>query len=236
MLRPNDQIGPYTLVRQLGHGAYGIVWLAERRGRIATTKVAVKLILDQDPDLHALTQEAQLWEQASGHPNALPIIEAEVYENQVVIVSEYATGGSLSEWLKKNGGAAPSIKSAVRMMGKILKGLEHLHSMRIVHRDLKPQNILLQGETPRLADFGLARVLKTTAKSAGPSGTPSYMAPETLNGQRSEKSDIWAAGVILFQLLSGQMPFPQTDVMALMWALAYRDPEPLPSSVPAPLR
>src|SRR5437762_14117559 len=128
MLKANDQIGPYTLVRQLGHGAFGIVWLAERRGRLATTQVALKLILEEEPDLHALTQEAQVWAQVSGHPNVLPIIEAEVYDNQVVIVSEYAPDGSLHDWLKRNGGAAPSFDAAITMTLDILKGLEHLHS------------------------------------------------------------------------------------------------------------
>src|SRR4029079_1070965 len=107
-----------------------------------------------------------------------------------------------------HGGAAPSIDKAVRMTSGILAGLEHLHTKRIVHRDLKPANILLQGETPRLADFGIARVLKSTAHTGSIAGTPCYMAPEAFDGDRSEQSDMWSTGVILYRLLSGRLPFP----------------------------
>jgi serine/threonine protein kinase len=234
MPRPDDKIGPYTLVKQLGRGAFGVVWLAERRGAFATTKVALKLAIDEDPDLDAITQESQLWAKLAGHTNVLPIIEADKYDDQVVIVSEYAPGGSLESWLKNHNGRAPSLESALSMVNGILAGLEHLHGQHIIHRDLKPANILLQGETPRLADFGLARVLKSSGQSAGVAGTPAYMAPETFDGKRSEQSDIWSVGVILYQLLTGNLPYPQTEIISLIGALVRHKPVPLPESVPAP--
>src|SRR5436189_2526820 len=136
MPSPNDRIGPYTLIQQLGRGAFGVVWLAERRGEFATTKVALKLTLDEDPDLKSIAQESQLWAQLGGHPNVLPIIEADRYDGQVVIVSEYAPDGSLEGWLKRQGGTAPTIESAIAMAIGILSGLEHLHAKGIIHRDL----------------------------------------------------------------------------------------------------
>src|ERR1043166_7516308 len=72
MYRANDQIGPYTLVRRLGQGSSGIVWLAERRGKLMTTQVAIKLPLEEDASLESISKEAQLWLAASGHPNVLP--------------------------------------------------------------------------------------------------------------------------------------------------------------------
>jgi serine/threonine protein kinase len=236
MPRQNEQIGPYTLISQLGRGAFGTVWLAERRGALATTKVALKLIMDDDPDLNAISQESQVWAQVAGHPNILSIIEADMYDGQVVIVSEYAPDGSLEGWLKRNGGKAPSIDSAVAMMSGILSGLEHLHSKQIIHRDLKPANILLQGETPRLADFGLARVLRSSANSGGIAGTPVYMSPEAFDGKRSEQSDIWSAGVIFYQMLAGRTPYPQSDLTALIGAIVQREPDSLPASIPAALQ
>ncbi len=232
MPKAGEQIGPYTLVSQLGRGAFGVVWLAERRGAFATTKVAIKLALEDEPDLEAIRQESELWANLGGHPNVLPIIEAERYDEHVVIVSEYAPDGSLDSWLKKHGGRASSIESAISMTTGILNGLEHLHNKKIIHRDLKPANILLQGEMPRLADFGLARVLRSSARSTGIAGTPSYMAPEVFSGERYVESDLWSVGVILYQMLSGRLPFPQTDIMALVGALASREPEPLPAYVP----
>ena len=114
----------------------------------------------------------------------------------------------------------------------ILNGLEHLHSKKIIHRDLKPANILLQGDAPRLADFGLARVLKSSLKSGGVAGTPAYMAPEVFDGERSVGSDLWSVGVILYQMLSGHLPFPQSDLMALLGAIIKNDYKNLPDYIP----
>ncbi|HET8670435.1 MAG TPA: protein kinase, partial [Candidatus Saccharimonadales bacterium] len=76
MFRTGDQIGPYKLVKKIGHGAFGVVWLAERHTAITTTTVALKMPLDEDLDLESVKQEADVWAKASGHPNVLPIIEA----------------------------------------------------------------------------------------------------------------------------------------------------------------
>jgi serine/threonine protein kinase len=236
MAKSNDKIGPYTLVNKLGRGAFGIVWLAEKRTLLTTTKVALKLTNDEDVDIEAIKNEAAVWVEASGHPNVLPIIEADVYDEQVAIVSEYAPDGSLANWMARNGGKAPSVEAAVKMTDGILAGLEHLHERKIIHRDLKPDNILLQKETPRLADFGIARILKTTKSHTQPTGTPWYMAPEAFSGKRSEQTDIWAVGVILYQLLVGSLPFPQQDPPSLMYAILTQEPGPVPPHVPSPLK
>lgn len=232
MLRAGDSVGPYRLINKLGRGAFGIVWLAERTTSIATTKVALKVPLDDDVDLEVVRQEAALWVQACGHPNILPIIEANIFDNRVVIVSECATGGSLTDWLKRHGGRAPSVESAVDMIYGILSGLEHLHSRYIIHRDLKPDNILLQGDTPRLADFGIARILKASNHSSITAGTPAYMSPEAFYGKRNVQTDLWSVGVIFYLVLSGHLPFPQLDFGPLMVAILAHTPNPLPSSVP----
>jgi serine/threonine protein kinase len=232
MYRTGDRVGPYILTRKLGRGGFGVVWLAERRTPIVKMQVALKLPLHEDIDFEVVKQEARLWVEASGHPNVLPIIEADVYDDQIVIVSEYAPGGSLDEWLKQHGGKAPSVDAAVDIVSGILAGLEHLHARLIIHRDLKPANILLQGGTPRLADFGLAGVLKSSTSGSLTRGTPAYMAPEAFDGKCTEQTDVWSAGVILYQLLSGRLPFPQKEIGSLMGAITRYDPEPLPRSIP----
>src|ERR1051325_4279445 len=110
MLRVGDEIGPYKLISKLGRGAFGVVWLAERRTAITTTKVALKIPLDDDVELETIKQEANLWVQASGHPNVLPIIEANIYDDRIVIASEFASDGSLEAWLKRHGGKAPAVE------------------------------------------------------------------------------------------------------------------------------
>lgn len=235
MNRAGDAVGPYTLVSKLGRGSFGVVWLAERRTALAVTRVALKMPVDDEINLDAVRQEAAVWAQASGHPNVLPIIEANIYDDQIVIVSEYAPDGSVIDWLTRLGGIAP-VGPAAEMLKGILGGLEHLHSRMIIHRDLKPANILLQGSTPRLADFGIARVLKATSQSGIIAGTPNYMAPEAFDGKRNEQTDLWSAGVIFYQLLTGRLPFPQTDITSLMGAIINRNPEPLPATVPGPIQ
>ncbi|HXG94367.1 MAG TPA: protein kinase [Blastocatellia bacterium] len=236
MFRAGDQIGPYTLVRKLGSGAFGAVWLADRQTPIATMRVALKVPHGEDIEIEAIKQEAAMWVQASGHPNVVPIIEANIYDGQVVIASEYIDSGSLEQWLAQNGGKAPTIEVAVEIATGILYGLEHLHSRHIIHRDLKPANLLLQGQIARLADFGISRMLKTTSKTALAAGTPSYMAPEAFDGKRNEQTDLWSVGVILYQMLAGRLPFPQTDMTSLIGAIVSKNPDPLPISVPAPLQ
>jgi serine/threonine protein kinase len=236
MFRDGQQIGLYSLIRKLGRGGFGEVWLAERKSKFVTTKVAVKLPLDEQVDHEAIKQEATLWEQASGHPNILPIIDADEYEGQIVIVSEYAPDGSLDEYLKTHG--KMSVEKAVETTIKILDGLEFLHSRNIIHRDLKPANILLQGDTPRLADFGISRALRTTAssQSSNVSGTFAYMPPEGFDGKRSVQTDIWSVGVNLYQFLTGSLPYPQKEPSALIAAIMMREFEPLPSDIPQSLK
>jgi serine/threonine-protein kinase len=232
MPKAGETIGPYTLISKLGRGAFGVVWLAEKRSVVATTRVALKLPNDEDVDLEAIKQEAAIWVHASGHPNVLPIIDADVYDEQIVIVSEIAPDGSLSKWMDTHGGKAPSVEAAAEMTLGILAGLEHLHERGVIHRDLKPDNILLQRETPRLADFGIARILKATAKTTVATGTPVYMSPEAFDGKRNERTDLWAVGVIFYELLTGSLPFKQTDISALMAAIIIRSPDPLPEDIP----
>lgn len=236
MAEAERKLGPYTLVNKIGRGAFGVVWLAERRSSIATTRFALKLPRDEDIDLEAFKQEATIWLQASGHPNVVPMIEAEIYDEQLVIVSEYVPDGSLGGWLGQHSGRAPSIETASELIDGVLAGLAHLHSRRIIHRDLKPDNILLQHETPRLADFGIARLLKTGSYSSNVSGTFAYMAPEAFDGKRNEQTDVWSAGVIFYQMLAGRLPYDQPDTASLVAAIMLNDPPPLPESVPEVLR
>jgi serine/threonine protein kinase len=127
-----------------------------------------------------------------------------------------------------------SVEKAVETTIKILDGLEFLHSRNIIHRDLKPANILLQGDTPRLADFGISRALRTTAssQSSNVSGTFAYMPPEGFDGKRSVQTDVWSVGVNLYQFLTGTLPFPNKEPSALIAAIMMREFEPLPVDIP----
>ena len=234
MFYEGRQIGNYTLLRKLGKGGFGEVWLAEKRSQFVTKKVAVKLPLDEQVNFDAIRQEAELWEQASGHPNVLPIIDADIIDDQVVIVSEFADGGSLADRLKRDG-KLPLSKSVEMTIG-ILNGLEFLHNRKIIHRDIKPQNILLQGDTPRLADFGISRAMNTTVVSSAIIGTDAYMSPESFDGKRTIQTDIWSVGVVLYALLADRLPFSQEHPSERMFAILTKEFEPLPPEVPQNLQ
>ncbi|HEY0426549.1 MAG TPA: WG repeat-containing protein [Pyrinomonadaceae bacterium] len=234
MFNSGQKVGLYTLIEKLGRGGFGEVWLAEKRSEFVTKKVAVKLPHPGQVNFDAIRQEATLWEQASGHPNVLPIIDADVFDGQVVIVSEYADGGSLADRLQREGKL--SLKDAVEMTIGILHGLEFLHSRRIIHRDIKPQNILLQGKTPRLADFGISRAMQATMVSSAIIGTDAYMSPEAFDGKRNAQTDIWSVGVVLYQLLKGSLPFPQDHPSERMFAVLTKEFEPLPDEILSDLR
>ena len=224
MPKPNDRIGPYQLIRKLGKGSFGEVWLAQPDKK-ESSPVAVKLSNDPDLDVNALLQEVTVWARAGRHPNVVEFLGVQVYDQQAVIVSEFVPDGSLEQWLRQHGGRAPSIESAIRMIDGILAGLEYLHSISVIHRDLKPANILMHGDTPRLADFGHSRVLDSSIHSSKYVGTPAYSAPEAFDAVRNEQTDLWSIGVIFYEMLVGRRPFPQRDSNSLIKAILMDEPQ-----------
>jgi len=234
MFHTGQQIGVYTLIKKLGEGGFGEVWLAENRHHSLDEKVAIKLPKNDRLDLDTLMKEIFNWNLAGKHKNILPIIECETFNNQVAIVSEFAFDGSLQDLINRK--KILPFEEAVEITIEILDGLTHLHNRKIIHRDLKPDNILFQGKVPRLADFGISRAMTVTSRTEKVIGTLWYMAPETLDQKRNVQTDIWSVGVILYQMLTGSLPFPQRGEVELMGAIVMKEPAPLPSSVPSGLQ
>lgn len=233
MFLKGQQIGRYTLIKKIGVGGFGEVWLAEYESDYGISQVAIKLPRSGQVDWKEITQEIGLWVIAGKHPNILPFIEAKIYNGQIAIVSEYAPDGSLENLLKQKG--ALPIEQAVEITIGILEGLAHLHSNGIIHRDLKPANILLHDNTPRLADFGISRIASEDSYSQTIAGTSRYMAPEAFDGKRNVQTDIWSVGVILYQLLADKLPFPQKDTTELLGAILLSKPKYLPELIPSQL-
>jgi len=236
MFHATDNIGPYTLTRMLGRGAFGEVWLADRATSLFTTKVALKLPIGNSEDLDSVRREAQLWLSANGHPNIVPVLDAEVYNGQIAIASEYVAGGTLEDWISAHGEVLPPVSSAIAVADGILAGLDYLHRIGLTHRDLKPPNVLMQEGIARLTDFGLAGIIHASSHSANITGTPRYMAPEAFSGQYAPASDLWAVGVILYELLSGNHPFPANGLIEQILAVQNNSPVDLPVEVPSQLR
>lgn len=245
MLKAGDKIDLYTLIKPIGRGGFGSVWVAERQTAVGSIPFALKVIPRSHEGLEFIREGLQAWAHVIGHPNILPIVDVRLSEDQFVIATEYVPTGSLADWLREHGDKAPSVEAAVEITMGILAGLSHLHAHGVIHRDIKPSNILLRGLTPMIADFGISVSLKSgedTSNEAGRLdsdtisraivGTPRYMAPEAWMGKSSVQTDIFSVGVILYQMLSGRLPFPAAgNELASLMASGREQPEPLPVEI-----
>ena len=247
MLKEGFEVKEYTLKKFLGRGGFGEVWLAEKKIELADRKVpvALKFLSGENQrisDHSSVKREINTWIDASGNKNVVSVLDGFIFDNLFVIVSEYADNGSLRDWLRRNNGKSPGLEKTVEIMSGILDGLSHLHSQKIVHRDLKPENILLKGDVPCIADFGVSRMVETVSLTSSNFGTnsagsPLYMSPESFERRKpTPQIDIWSAGVMLFEMLSGQKPYTADTIPALIYEIVTKEPRSLPSDVPENIR
>jgi serine/threonine protein kinase len=243
MLKVGFEIKEYTLKKFLGRGGFGEVWLAEKKIELADRKVSVALKFlsgenQRISDYSSVRREINTWIDASGNRNVVSVLDGFLFENMFVIVSEYADNGSLRDWLRRFGGKSPNLEKTVEIMSGILDGLSHLHAQKIIHRDLKPENILLKGDVPCIADFGVSRMIETVSLTSSNFGTnsagsPLYMSPESFERTKpAPQIDIWSAGVMLFEMLSGKTPYTADTIPALIYEIVSKEPRSLPADVP----
>jgi hypothetical protein len=235
-LQPGRRIGVYTIVRQLGFGGAGEVWRAkdERLGRDVAIKVLLPHLSTDTEKLRRFAEEAR----AAGtlnHPNILTVHDVGEHDGTPYLVSECLEGRSLRERLK----AGPmSVAEATSVALGIAQGLAAAHERGIIHRDLKPENTFLKSDGgTKLLDFGLAK-LKLPAASGRKdaddtalsmiAGTAAYMAPEQARGESSDpRSDLFALGVMMYEMLGGQHPFRGASVFETLHAILTKEPADL---------
>jgi serine/threonine-protein kinase len=234
------QLGRYDLTRVLGKGAMGIVYegLDPRLNR----KVAIKTILKGHLDDEAASKEYSMrfMREAQSvarlnHPNIVQVYDFGEQGDIAYIVMEFIKGKELKNFFDAN--ERFELKEAVRIMCELLDALELAHEAGIVHRDIKPANVMLDSQARvKLADFGVARVTDDRSNAektqAGTMvGTPAYMSPEQITGGSIDRrSDVFSAGIILYQFLVGEKPFTGSGA----WTIAKKiiqDHPPVPSSI-----
>ncbi len=242
---PGTKIGPYEILSPLGEGGMGAVYKAHDPTLQRT--VAIKVLAKQDEDASArLLQEARA-ASALNHPHICTIHEVGEHEGQAFIVMEHVEGKPLSALIPADGLPPESV---IRYGTQIADALAHAHERGIVHRDLKSQNVVITPEgRAKVLDFGLAARMPqadaeavTKTQDAIPHagmlvGTLAYMAPEVLRGEAATaRSDIWALGVVLYEMASGKPPFGGDTAADVASATLKETPATLPSRVSAGLR
>jgi TolB-like protein/tetratricopeptide (TPR) repeat protein len=232
-LTPGERVGRYVIVRQLGRGGMGIVYVA--RDERLDRDVALKIIAGL-PDDAARTR---FWREARAaasvsHPHICQVFEVDEAGAQLYLTMELLQGEPLDRRLL-TGPVAPA--DAVPIALGVLSALSALHSRGLVHRDIKPSNVFLTSHGPKILDFGLARPALSTRVSSDVTealpitdagmivGTPHYMAPEQVTGDALDgRADIYAVGAVLFQMLAGRPPFTGTGADVLFAALKENPP------------
>lgn len=235
------KIGRYEVVRVVGKGAMGVVYEAwdSKIGR----KIAVKTI-SLDPNL---TQEEReeykkrfLREaQAAGtlsHPNIVTIYDVCEAKGEPFIAQEYAEGGTMKDLLKQKKKLSPEETTSI--FSQICSAVSYAHKKGIVHRDLKPANIMVSKDgKAKILDFGIARITTTTAtitQTGTVMGTPAYMSPEQVRGERVDhRSDIFSLGVVLYELLTGKRPFEGKAPTTVIFKIVNEAPTSIRTHVPA---
>jgi len=230
------RIAHYEVLEQVGAGAMGVVWKAKdtRLERLVALKSVTAAKNGDAVHRSRLIQEARAASQLD-HPNICNIYQVEeLADQEIVIVMAFYDGETLAERLRR-GPLDPEV--AVDHTVQILSGLDHAHTRGVIHRDLKPANLILCNTgVLKIVDFGLAK--KTDAgegltETGGMAGTVSYMSPEqVLCKTLDHRADLWACGVVLYEMVSGQLPFVSESTYGVLQAILQDQPKPLRRHAP----
>ncbi|HVR84642.1 MAG TPA: serine/threonine-protein kinase, partial [Planctomycetota bacterium] len=222
----------YDVQAKLGEGATAVVYRAWDRDLRRT--VALKILRESagfsEIGRQRFRREAQA---AAGlaHPNVITMHDAGEADGRLYLVMELVDGKPLSEFFRD---PALDLRGRIRLIERAARGVAAAHEKGIVHRDLKPQNILIAaGGEPKVADFGLAHMTDSTAaltRTGSTLGTPLYMSPEQVGGKAREitpRTDVWALGAILYEVLTGRPPFQGETHLEIYERILHHDPPPL---------
>lgn len=222
--------GQYQLVEPISSGGMATIYKAYQPGldRIVAIKVLPEFLLSQAGFLERFKIEAQAIAKLD-HPHILPVYDYGEAERTPYLVMKYVPGGTLKDRMAQ-GPIAP--RQTAPLLRQMAEALQHAHQQGIIHRDVKPSNVLLQdGRWVQLMDFGLAKMMTSTSNitaSGTGVGTPDYMSPEQAQGLPvDQRADIYSLGVVVYQMLTGDVPFHAETPMAVMLKQIVEPPPPL---------
>ena len=229
-------ISHYKILEELGRGGMGVVYKAEdtKLDRFVALKFLPSHLGQAEEEKKRFIHEAKA-ASALNHPNIATIYEideakpapGEPGDGQMFIAMAYYSGETLKEKIER--GPLP-VDEAIDITRQIAEGLARAHAKEIVHRDIKPANIMVTEDSlVKIVDFGLAKLRGRTqlTKEGSTLGTVAYMSPEQTQGtELDRRTDIWALGVLLYEMITGQQPFLGDYEQAVMYAILHEDPEP----------
>jgi hypothetical protein len=223
------RLGPYELQQLLGRGGMGAVYRAvhTRLGQQRALKILPPSLAWEEGFVERFEREARLSAQLQ-HPNIIQIFDIAESEDFHYIVMALVEGGSLRELIQREGLLPP--KRALAILDQLAEALDHAHRQGVVHRDLKPANMLVgPNDHIILADFGIARALEGSrlTRASMIVGTPEYLSPEAVSGGVSgPSSDLYALGILAYELVVGRLPFDRPDPAGMLYDQAYTPPPP----------
>jgi len=224
-------ISHYKIIEKLGAGGMGVVYKAEdtRLKRIVALKFLPSSIMASETEKARFIHEAQA-AAALNHPNICTIYEIDEVDGQAFIAMEFVEGESLKDKVNSN---QLSVSSVTDIAIQIAQGLAKAHEHGITHRDIKSANVMITKDgIAKILDFGLAKLAGQSrlTKSGSTLGTMAYMSPEQARGEEVDhRTDIWALGVVLYEMLAGQLPFKGEYEHAVMYSILNQEPQPITS-------
>ena len=231
-LSPGTTVGVYQVIEPLGRGGMGAVYKVYHPQLKVQRAIKVVLpVFNDEAEFQARFQKEAQAIARMRHPNILPVHDFGEEQGFAYLVTDLVDGGTLAD---RAGGPLP-VDRVVKLLGPIASALDYAHSRGVIHRDVKPSNILLYSdETPVLADFGIAKDLEATVvggQTTRPVGTPTYMAPEQVDGKpASPATDQYALAAVAYELLTGQVPFTGPTPESVLVAHLVK-PLPPPRSI-----
>ena len=229
-----DHIGKYEVIRKLGDGATSEVYLCH--DPFNNRDVAVKVVVEErirDAEGGKLIKKLFITEASLAgkllHPHIAQIYDAVVGDKMNYIVMEYVPGGTLERFCHP--ATLMTLDKIVEIIFKCTRALDFAHKLGVTHRDIKPANILLSGETDiKISDFGAALLTSADQTQVTGIGSPAYMSPQQIKEQPLDhQTDIYSLGVVMYQLLTGILPFQASNNFSMMYQITNVEP-PLPSS------
>src|SRR5688572_8982010 len=222
----SGRIGKYDILRPLGKGAMGMVYLAHDTvlERDVALKVMVSQIADDPGTTERFTREAKAVAKMT-HPNVVTVFDLGSHtDGSPFIAMELLKGQDLQRALRTP--PAPTLERKLSVLVQVLAGLDHAHHAGIIHRDIKPANVFLCADgTVKIMDFGVARLATGSMTGTGNIvGTADYMSPEQVKGAKVDgRSDLFSVGCMLYELITGRRPFHSENLMAIFYKITHEE-------------